>query len=229
MPTFAEAIVAELAHSGVLERMRPWVDAQLKPWVEWWTVETPKTWLGMFSMARAIGERAEQNFPSKAYRPYFEAQGVPPFLARGLGSLALSGGKRQAKEAKRVAPVIEAIRFLAQADRQRRAILSRAKVALAAANETSIVDELFSNAGLHEGEYSLRRMHPSGSRAGTLGANTKVISSTTRLKPLGRNLATLTLPPGLPVAGSNGGEDRLVPFTDSISDILLLGSCSRMT
>jgi hypothetical protein len=37
-------------------------------------------------------------------------------------------------------------------------------------------------------------------------------------------LATLILTLGLPIAGSKGGEDRLVPFNDSISDILLLGS-----
>ena len=104
-------------------------------------------------MASAIAERAEQNFPSKGYRSYFEAQGFAPFLARGLGSLTISGGKRQAKEAKRVAPVIEAIRFLARGDGQRRAIVSRAKLVLAASQETSIVEELFSKAGLHEGEF----------------------------------------------------------------------------
>ena len=52
-----------------------------------------------------------------------------------------------------MAPVVEAIRFLARGDRQRRAILSRAKLVLAARQETSIVDELFRNAGHHEGEF----------------------------------------------------------------------------
>jgi hypothetical protein len=151
--TFDEAIVAEMAHSGVLERMRSWAHAHLKPRVEWWTVETQKMCLGMVQMAHAIAERAEQNCPSKGYSPYFETQGFAPSLARGLGSLTLSRGKRQAKEAKRVAPVIEAIRFLARGDGQRRAIVSRAKLVFAAANETSIVDELFSNARLHEGEF----------------------------------------------------------------------------
>jgi hypothetical protein len=151
--TFDEAVVAELAHSGVLERMRPWVHAHLKPWVEWWTVETQKMWLGMVLMARAITERAEQNFPSKAYGPYFEAQGFAPFLARGLGSLTISLGSREANEARGMTPAVEAIRFLARGDRQRRAILSRARVVLAASKETSIVAELFRNAGLHEGEF----------------------------------------------------------------------------
>ena len=52
-----------------------------------------------------------------------------------------------------MAPVIEAIRFLARGDGQRRAIVSRAKLVLAARQETSIVDELFRNAGHHEGEF----------------------------------------------------------------------------
>jgi hypothetical protein len=110
-------------------------------------------WVGTVQMARAIAERAEENFPSKAYGPYLETQGFAPFLARGLGSLTISLGTREADEAKRVAPVVEAIRFLARGDRQKRAILSRAKLVLAASKETSIVDELFRNAGLHEGEF----------------------------------------------------------------------------
>ena len=64
-----------------------------------------------------------------------------PLLARGLGSLTISLGTREADEAKRVAPVVEAIPSLARGDRQKRAILSRAKLVLAASKETSIVDE----------------------------------------------------------------------------------------
>lgn len=104
-------------------------------------------------MASAIAERAEENFPSKAYDPDLEAQGFAPFLARGLGSLTISVGTREADEAREVAPVVEAIRFLARGDRQKRAIRSRAKLVLAASKETSIVDELFRNAGLHEEEF----------------------------------------------------------------------------
>ena len=142
MPTFDDHFVAELARSGVLERLKPWGEL---------FVEFQKMLGGMFLMASAIAERAEENFPSKAYGPYFEAQGFAPFLARGLGSLTISLGKRQAKEAKRVAPVVEAIRFLARGDGQRRAIVSRAKLVLAASQETSIVDELFSQRGPSRG------------------------------------------------------------------------------
>ena len=144
MPTFGEAVVAELGHSGVLERLKPWgelYDQYLK---------MPA---GMFSMAAAIAERAEERFPSIGYRPYFEAQGLAPLLARGLGSLTISRGRRQADEAKWVAPVDEAIRFLARGGGQRRAIVARSKLVLAVSRETSIVDRLFSNARLHEGEF----------------------------------------------------------------------------
>jgi hypothetical protein len=144
MPTFGEAFVYELARSGVLERLKPWGELYDQ------YLRMPA---GIFSMVGAIAERAQQNFPSKGYSPYFEAQGFAPFLARGLGSLTISRGRRQADEAKRVASVDEAIRFLSRGGRQRRAIVSRAKLVLTASKETSIVDELFSNAGLHESEF----------------------------------------------------------------------------
>lgn len=144
MPTLEDHFVAELARSGMLERLKPWGEL---------FVEFQKMLGGMFLMASAIAERAEENFPSKAYGNYFEAQGFAPFLARGLASLTISLGTREADEARRVTPVVEAIRFLARGDRQKRAILSRAKLVLAASKETSIVDELFRNAGLHEGEF----------------------------------------------------------------------------
>jgi hypothetical protein len=144
MPTFEDHFVAELARSGVLEHLKPWGEL---------FVEFQKMLGGMFLMASAIPQRAEENFPSKAYGPYLEAQGFAPFLARGLGSLTISIGTREADEAKRAAPVVEAIRFLSRGDRQKRAILSRAKLVLAASKKASIVDELFRNAGLHEGEF----------------------------------------------------------------------------
>ena len=144
MPTFDDHFVAALARSEVVERLKPWGEL---------FVQVLKMPGGMFLMASAIAERAEENFPSKAYGPYLEARGFAPFLARGLGSLTISLGTRQADEAKRVAPVVEAIRFLSRGDRQKRAILSRAKLVLAASKETSIVDELFRKAGLHEGEF----------------------------------------------------------------------------
>ena len=77
MPTFADQFVAELARSGVLEHLKPWGEL---------FVEFQKMLGGMFLMATAIAERAEENFPLKAHGPYLEAQGFAPFLARGLRS-----------------------------------------------------------------------------------------------------------------------------------------------
>jgi hypothetical protein len=45
------------------------------------------------------------------------------------------------------------MRFLSQGNRQQRAILPRAKVLLAAWNETSIVDEMFEKSGLSAAEF----------------------------------------------------------------------------
>jgi hypothetical protein len=153
MPTIAEAVVVELAHSGQLEQVQLWVNTNLKPWVDFWTAVHPKICEGMFLMAGASAKRTEQKFPSKGYAPYFEAHGFAPLLARGLGSLTISLGVREAHEARRVFAVVEAVRFLQQADRQKRAIVSRARLVLAASQETSIVGELFRHAGLHEGEF----------------------------------------------------------------------------
>ena len=86
MPTFDDLFVAELARSEVVERLKPWGEL---------FVELQKMMGGMVQMARAIAERAEENFPSKAYRPYLEARGFAPFLARGLGSLTISLGTRR--------------------------------------------------------------------------------------------------------------------------------------
>lgn len=153
MPTFADAVDAELAHSGALERIRPWVHAHLKPWVELWTVESQKMCIGTVQMASAIAKRAEEGSPSKAYGAYLEARGCAPFLASGLASLTISIATRGAAEAKSATSVVEAIRFLSRGNRQGRAIPSRANVVLAASEETSIIEEMFRNAGLHEREF----------------------------------------------------------------------------
>jgi hypothetical protein len=144
MPTFADLFVAELARSGAIERLKPWAGL---------FIEFQKMLGGTVQMAMAIAERAEENFPSKAYGPYLEEQGFAPSLARGLGSLTISVATREASEARRRAPVVEAIRFLAQGDRQKRSILPRARVVLDASTETSIVDNLFANVGSNKDEF----------------------------------------------------------------------------
>jgi hypothetical protein len=52
----------------------------------------------MFLMASAIAERAEENFPSKAYGIYLEAQGFGPFVASGLGTARPGGWRPSLKQ-----------------------------------------------------------------------------------------------------------------------------------
>jgi hypothetical protein len=144
MSTFADALATELAPFKISERLQPFREL---------FAEYEKVPGAMFAMAYAIGERAAQTCPSKAYAPYLEEQGLAPSLARAISSLNISLGKRMAFEAKGEPAVIEAIRFLSQGNRQKRAILSRANLLITASRETSIVEQLFGNASLHEGEF----------------------------------------------------------------------------
>jgi hypothetical protein len=82
-------------------------------------------------------EGSEQGWRGQAARPEHCVA-----AARGLAELALRHGKRRARESKWYRPVFAAIRFLGGRERQRRAILSRAKVLLNACEETSIFPEI---------------------------------------------------------------------------------------
>jgi hypothetical protein len=94
-----------------------------------------------------------QRPPSNGLEPLFVQSGFSLPLARGLSELAVRHGKRQAMESKWHRPVHAAIRFLGGRERQSRAILSRAKILLEAAEETSIIAEIFGAAGLLENEF----------------------------------------------------------------------------
>jgi hypothetical protein len=91
--------------------------------------------------------------PSRGYEPLLIANGCDPIIARGLANTAIRFGKRQARESKRHRPVFDAIRFLAEPGRQKRAIFTRAEVLIAAWKETSIIETIFDRAGLHETEF----------------------------------------------------------------------------
>jgi hypothetical protein len=91
--------------------------------------------------------------PSRGYEPLLVECGCNRILARAMAALVVRRGRRQAKESKRHRDVFEAIRFLAEGVRQRRAILRRAKVILAAWEETSIIEEMFDATGVIETEF----------------------------------------------------------------------------
>jgi hypothetical protein len=190
--------------------------------------------VGTVQMARAIAERAEENFPLKAYGPHLEAQGFASLLARGLGSLTISLGKREADEAKSMAPVVEAIRFLARGDRQKRAILSRAKLVLAARTIAAAVApsvrsargaKITAASAAHELflEMSASFGLPGGyTRSGIDGEYTDPRTQATRQEFDDRDFDPR---PAHRRVKRRGLVKTRVPFADSISDnILLLGS-----
>jgi hypothetical protein len=90
--------------------------------------------------------------PSRGYEPALVQSGIHTVAARGIAFFAVRTGRRLASESKRRRPVFDAIRFLAK-PRQKRAILSRAKILLAAWDETSIIETVFDEIGLQETEF----------------------------------------------------------------------------
>jgi hypothetical protein len=137
-----------LARLEVVEQMKPqWAFAGQ-------IVEAcARMFQAMFQAAGAIAQRAVESCPSTAYEPLLIEHRVNPVLARGLASLTISQGTRQANESRRLPAVVDAIRFLAKPGRRRRAILRRAEVLLAAWDETSIIETIFDKASLIEVEF----------------------------------------------------------------------------
>ena len=91
----------------------------------------------------AVIQRVAESPPSPGYEPFLIERGVDPILARMMAGLAVRSGKRIAHESVRLTAVVRAIRFLANPNRQRRAISRRVDVLLAAWEETSIIETIF--------------------------------------------------------------------------------------
>ena len=104
-------------------------------------------------MAMAIAQRAEERFPSTAYAQYFKDREVAPCWRREWGVLTISLGTLKANESRQLGAVVEATRFLSEVHRQKRATISPANLLLAAWNDTSIISQIFRNAGLSETEF----------------------------------------------------------------------------
>jgi hypothetical protein len=90
--------------------------------------------------------------PSRGYEPALVQNGFHTVTARGISFFVGRIARRLASESKRRRPVFNAIRFLAK-PRQKRAILSRAEILLAAWEETSIIETVFDEIGLQETEF----------------------------------------------------------------------------
>src|SRR5258708_40101282 len=91
--------------------------------------------------------------PSPGYEPLLIRYGVDPIAARGMARIVTHHGKRRAAESGWHRRVFDAIRFLAERVRQRRAIFRRARLLLEAWDKTSIIETVFDEIGLSETEF----------------------------------------------------------------------------
>ena len=149
MPTLGEQLTAYFGRPEIAEQLKQLDEAFVAVRMAYESLFS-----GMVRMTATIAQRAEENFPSKAYGQYFKEQGVHPVWAQPLGSLTISLGTREANASRQLAGVVEALRFLAQGNRRKGAILFRAWGLLAAHDETSMLDQIFGKAGLNDTELS---------------------------------------------------------------------------
>jgi hypothetical protein len=149
MPALGEPLAAYFGRPEIAEQLKPLDEALVAA-----RMVFESLFSGMVLMTATIAQRAEENFPSKAYGQYLKDRGVHPVCAQPLAGLAISLGTRTANESRQLADVVAALRFLAQGNRRKGAILSRARVLLAAHDETSMLDEIFRKAGLNGTELS---------------------------------------------------------------------------
>lgn len=96
---------------------------------------------------------AEKSPPSKGYEPWLIEQGAQPVLARLLANLLVQHGNRVAAERRRIPNVVKAIRFLAKPGRRSAATFRYITFLMKEWNETSIIEEIFDAAGLHEFQF----------------------------------------------------------------------------
>lgn len=93
---------------------------------------------------------ANEKPASRGYERWLIEQGFDPILARMMAALQVHVGRRVAMDNRRLPEVVRAVKFLARPHRNRKAISRRVKILLAAWNETSVIETVFSNAGLDE-------------------------------------------------------------------------------
>ena len=148
MTTLGEQLTAYFGRPEIAERLK-----QLDEALGAARMAYESLFSGMVLMTATIAQRAEENFPS-SYGQYLKDRGVDPVWAQSLGSLTISLGTREANAGRQLVEVVEALRFLAQGNRRKRAILSRARLLRAARDETSMLDQIFGKAGLNDTELS---------------------------------------------------------------------------
>lgn len=113
---------------------------------EWEIWEIIQIGLAVGMMFKHIAESP----PSKGYEPFLVCLGTNRIVARGMSQLAVKHGNRISREHQRRASVVRAIQFLRNPHHNKPARLRRVKLLLAAANETTVVETLFVEAGFEE-------------------------------------------------------------------------------
>jgi hypothetical protein len=91
--------------------------------------------------------------PSVGYEPLLCEGGCPRIIARAIAMLTVRIGRRRAKESKRWTEVFAAFRFLAKPHRRADAIARRAKILIAAWQETSIIETVLDKVGIDVSEF----------------------------------------------------------------------------
>ena len=126
---------------------RPDVLEQLKS-----SSEPLNSFFNFFAMIGLAIKKVAESPPSRGYEPlligYFN-----PIVARGMARLVIHHGRRRAAQSGWHRGVFDAIRFLAERDRQPRAIFTRAQLLLEAWDKTSIIETVFDETGLSATEF----------------------------------------------------------------------------
>jgi hypothetical protein len=144
VPTFLDHLQEYLTRAGVVERMKPWDDAFGR---------VAEAWRGVCERIGVAMQRLAESAPSHGYEPLLVERGVSPIRARMMARLLVHRGLRIAEESKRYLRVVKAIRFLAKPNRRPSANAGKARLLLAASEETSIIETIFAAAGLDEREF----------------------------------------------------------------------------
>jgi hypothetical protein len=140
IPTLEDHLRTYLQRPDVLEQLRP-LEKALRPFID------------LLAMLGLVIAKMMELAPSRDYEPLLIRYGVNHIASRGMARIVICHGKRRAAESGWHRRVFDAIRFLAERDRQRRAIFRRAQLLLAAWEETSIIETAFVDIGLDETEF----------------------------------------------------------------------------
>ena len=135
IPTLIEHLLEYVKQPAVKERLKP-LEENLKP------LEKALETVG--ACFYGISLNHVETPPSPGYEPWLVERGWNPIVARQMARLAVRHGKRVANDRARLPEVVRAIKFLARPDHHHQSVPRRVAVLLAAWNETSVIETIFS-------------------------------------------------------------------------------------